>query len=407
MKHKYSTFTSVLITCTIVIGFSALFVASSSVEPITRTQYASTERKPDSITLKYTVPAFDLTPQTQQVQTKGDITIIVTPQVFTASRMVNKSETIASSENPEFDKYQVKHHPYYEITPDRVMYDVRIKSNYNNGSVLELSKVVLLLRIDDKAVALNDDKFKTQWISEMVPDGIEKTYYVPGPKLDEMHSSKLVGLEIQGVPVKVDQAGNVSKREKFEWFFNVRSQDIIKKDAITYSYRTEPVYKEVCSQCRGIGYFTSTKTCTTCAGTGITTDSKGNKYKCFTCGGDGKVTSNPDCLNCVGGKIAHRKSSDPAISQQWTGWYVNVVTTPAGARVSTFNSSSQSYVIAGNSPVKIEWLNPVGRQYPILIESGGASVKVMPYTTSNKQSSKVQVDFTSGSPLVKGGNVAN
>jgi len=404
MKNKNTTFKSVLVTCAIALGYAGLFIASSSVQPITRTQYASTTKKSDSMQLTYQIPYFEMANETKQLVTKGSITVSMEIQNFETNRLNKQTEKIAPSDNAEFDKYEVRNEPYYDTSPNQVHFRMRIKNN--STRILKLREVALVFQVDGHQVSLNNE-YTTKWLENMVIPSSEEDYDIPGPLLSTLKGNSTVGVFLYDVPISYDNAGNVLKKENFEWYFYQKERSETKKEVITYTYRTEPVYKEVCSQCNGVGYFVSTKTCTTCGGKGYTTDSKGKSYKCFTCGGGGKISVKTDCSNCTEGKIAHRKSSNPTIDQQWTGWYVSVVTTPAGARVSTYNSVSQTYEVVGNSPLKIAWVNPRGTQYPILIESGSASIKVMPYTKSNKQSPKVQVDFTSGSPIAKIGNVSN
>ena len=394
----------VLIRSLIAILFIALAVASASIQPISRTQYVSTTKQSDSIQLTYQMPFFDMASETKQLVIKGSITVSLEIQNFEADRQDTRTEKICPSDNPEFDKYEVKNEPSYEISPNQVHFKMRIK---NNGSrILKLREVALVFQVDGHQVS-PDNEYTTKWLENMVIPGSEEDYDIPGPALSTLKGNSTVGVFLYDVPTSYDNAGTVLKKENFEWYFYQKERSETKSDVIAYTYRTEPVYKEVCSQCNGVGYFVSTKTCTTCGGKGYTTNTKGESYKCFTCGGSGKITVKTDCPNCVGGKIVHRKSPDPAIAQQWTGWYVDVLTTPAGAHISTYNSSSQSYQVIGSSPLKIEWVNPVGQQYPILIENGSTTVKVFPYTKSNKQSPKVNVDFTVGSPNVKTGRVAN
>ena len=65
------------------------------------------------------------------------------------------------------------------------------------------------------------------------------------------------------------------------------------------------------------------------------------------------------------------------------------------------------YVYAqGISNCQVQWLKTENNQYPIIVEYGGKKIKVLPYK-NGKETAKVKIDFTTGSPIINVGQEAN
>ena len=342
-------------------------------------------------------------PQTQQIQKKGDVTVNVEVTRFNANRIVQTTERVAPSDNKEFDNYEVENTPAYTVSPDRMLFNVRVKND--QARILKLADVAIVFVVDGVSVTIEGGDFK-EWVTGLIIPGTEKDYSIKGPKTASLPKSSVVGMYIYDMPVKYDAAGNVTKKDNYEWYFMYSVNQESVEEKITYTYRKEPVYKEVCSQCSGVGHFIVT--CKTCAGKGKVLNNKSEVVTCYKCAGNGKVKD--DCGNCTDGKIPHRKSGDPSIDERWYGYDITVTTIPAGADLYVMNPDTKEYFRAGTSPAKVRWWEVSSKKpadkYPIRITQGGKTIEVSA-RANGKVIPKVVVDFSSGSAclVVKGTQV--
>ena len=280
----------------------------------TKTFYRSVEKEPRETMVSYDLPMVEPAAQTKQMQTKGDITISVEVARFEANRRVNTTERIVPSDDPEFDNYETEKMPIYDIYPDRFRFKIRIKNGQDR--ILKLSDVALVFVVDGTHVSIEDEHMQ-EWVSGMVIPGSEKEYEVKGPKLSSLPESCVVGLFLYDIPTKYDAAGNVTRKQNFEWYYQTNLEKKEVSETIDYSYSKRPVYKEKCHSCNGFGYFN--KKCSGCDGIGkVRSNKTGKIVSHIYCGGDGKIKK--DCGTCTGGVIPRRKSGDPVVDEQWYGY---------------------------------------------------------------------------------------
>lgn len=389
-------------------AFTAILIAliaGCTVTPVsqTTTSYVQFKKTEKDTAMSYILPVIEPTVTTKQSQTKGDITITAELVPFTVTQSFNQTRALTYSDKSSYDIYEVTNTPVYSITPNQVQFKIRVRNN--SVKVLRLIGIGVGLIIDGKSISFDDAGMRS-WNSGLVLSGFEQEYLFKGPYLDALQNPKAVFLTIQDVPVIYNQASGISKTENFEWFFECKTEPIVKHDKITYSYDETPVLKERCSACSGMGYHEIRQTCTWCSGTGTITGSDGKVYRCSRCEGTKIMVTKETCVNCVGkGMIAYPKSTRPPVANRttWNGWRVNIVTHPAGALVSTVSFTTKEYTAIGRSNELINWYTPSGEQYPIQLECMGKIVKVLPYTADGKPSARIVVDFTKGDPIVKVG----
>lgn len=385
-----------------------LTVFSACIVPLSNTEltYSKYKKEDKDTTISYTLPVVSPTATTKQEQTQGDITITAEVEPFTTSRSVDQSRTVTFSEKKNYDEYEVVTVPHYTVTPEIVRFNLRIR-NHNENANLVLEKVAFSLLIDGTEFSFPDGYRAKYWQEKsMVMAGTEETFLIDGPAFNTLNNPKLIRLRLTGVPTAFDKAGATTNVHTFEWFFSCSTKEVTQPDKITYRYEEEPVYKEQCKACNGIGYYEKTETCRACNGTGIYTGSDGKVYQCYSCKGNKTAVYKYNCSNCQGkGSIALPKSTRPPVASRetWSGWQVRVITRPAGASIHTMSQRTHEYVYAGMSNGVIDWLSPGSTQYPIEIELNGKRVKVLPYTKAGKQSPSIQIDFRQGEPIVKVG----
>jgi hypothetical protein len=403
MRHLYSLLTLVF--------FAFLFYASTEVHRIqsTQIQYEQTQKQAFHTTLSYNLPVITLAPQTQQTQKKDGVTISCSITPFQLDSSIHRSAptlTYADPDNPDFDVYETENRPTYTVIPDAVEFSITVKNSQDR--IIKLNEVAVVSVVDGIQYSLSRADME-EWNGGLVVKGFDKSYAVHGPKLSTLGNAKVIYLSVNDVPVLYDSAGNVKKKENFEWFFQVGATPVVKDAVVSYDYTTEPVDRRQCTACGGRGYTERVVTCSTCKGYGSYINQyNGKRYNCTACGGTGKIALKDVCVNCGGkGELRFPKSKLPPEKSrtEWAGWNVEVDTKPAGANIEVIDVQTGLYAPDGTSNRVVHWLSSQTASYPIIVEYQGKSVKVLPYSNSGKPIAKVSVDFTKGVKVRKGQQV--
>lgn len=391
--------------------FASLFIASSKgIQKFSRTEitYLETKKQAENIAVSYKLPVIKTTGKTTQSQTKGGVIISAEIVPFTASRMVKQDKTIAPADpnKPGYDSYEVANTPYYTISPEDIQFNVRIRNN--EAVPLKLSEVGFALIIDGTQWSFPTG-YLDDWNKGMVLTGFEKAYTIKGPQLSGLYTAQVVYLLLNGVPTSYDEAGNVTKKSNFEWYFECKTEEVQKQEQRTYTYESSLIQKEQCNKCNGTGTDPQPYKCSTCDGKGTVLNVYDKKtYKCSNCSGTGKVYIK--CGNCRGGGVLYYPKSKEApikSSITWTGWQVNVKTNPPGAKVSVVDTKTGEYSSAGLSNLTVNWYQSDQKSYPIIVEYQGQKVNILPYNEKGKETSNVEIDFSGGAPTVKKGKKVN
>jgi hypothetical protein len=403
-------------------AFAFLFLASSTEQqviiPLSKTETVYEDIKRDTTSLPYTVsysiPEFKLVGTTSQNQTINGITILCDVNLFEATRTTTVEKTVvtADPDKTDYDVYKVAKKPEYIVNPDNVTFTIKIINNLDFP--IELNNVPIILKKDGISVSMPD--IKTKWNDAIAAGGETTTFNILGPSRAELENAKNVILQIQNIPTSYDKAnGKLMNYETFKWIFELKNDTISKKDKITYSYEYVPVYKEVCTKCNGTGQVKEQITCSKCKGTKqlkYTNYSTGQSWvaSCDRCNGTGVEYAIKDCSLCSGkGKISYPKSKQPEVksSVTWSGWKVQVVTTPPGASIRVVDIYTAEYTDAGLSNMTVDWYSTLSKSYPIIVTYNDKSVKVLPWKPSGDKTSTVNIDFSKGDPVIKIGTRVN
>ncbi|MCB0835684.1 MAG: hypothetical protein KDD99_03405, partial [Bacteroidetes bacterium] len=271
-----------------------------------------------------------------------------------------------------------------------------------------LQDVAVVFIMDGTQVTI-DAQEQEKWITGLVIPGNEKEFMLNGPITNSIPDSCVLGLTIYDMPTVYNEAGNVKKKENFEWYFYYGHRDLQKTAEIRYDYQNRPVFKESCHQCNAVGYHAEVVQCGVCDGKGKYTTSKGKIVTCYKCSGKGKYQDKKDCTYCDDGKIAHRKSQDPSIDEAWSGYKVAVATTPSDSRIFVVDPSTKEYTPARPINGKIDWWAYSSKNrtkvYPIKIVHQDKEYNITPENAKGRMSSTVSIDLSSGEPVVKNGKL--
>ncbi len=403
-------FRAVLFTFLIVLSYLIISIGSSTPKPISypiREDLSTKES--ESINVNYNIPNVTLL-EGEQIQTKGKVTVSIEIEPFQTIKEYIVNEKLTATDKPAYDRYESSNTPKYTITPDHIVYTIRIKNNLSR--ILKLREALIVFTVDGVNYNIPDaTKTIDPFLASFITPGSEQIFKITGQSTNSLPKNATIGFSLYDIPIEMSDAGEIKKRENFEWFFKYELISKSSPDFVKYSYNTKPVEFESCSVCKAVGTISTIKNCTTCGGDGENTNSEGKKYKCFTCGGSGKLTDTKDCSNpsCSSGKIYHRKSPDLKVTENWTGYELKITTIPAGASlsmISPFNADKLNYYNFASTPATINWLNKPGVVNPIKIELNGQVIKVLPYTLEGKITNQIVIDFSDpNNPIAKKGKI--
>lgn len=403
MKNGHSILKSILF------GLLLVSCGSSKVISTTNTTYVKrVDKKPENISVSYMMPTVKPNVQTKQLQVKGGVTISCQVIPFVANRNLKTQRNAINSDpdKPGYDVFEISNTPEYNISPDQINFKVNVKNS--TGKILKLRELGIILMVDNVQFSFPEHSLD-EFQGGIILNGFDKDYLITGPKLNSLNNAKVIFFSLQDVPTSYDQAGNTTKKDTYEWYFESDLKNVIKEDQKTYSYETSLIESAQCPKCSGTGTDPQAYQCTTCKGTGVTKNIfDGKTYQCSTCKGTGVV--HYKCGNCSGrGILYYPKSPRPQIekSETWTGAKVQIITAPAGAKISVVNTNTGEYENKGISNITVDWYSSNSKSYPIVIEYQGQTVKVLPYDATGKLISKVEIDFLSGTPIIKKGSKVN
>lgn len=396
------------------ITVSVIFIACG-VAKISKTINTYEELEEAGIkTEKQKIPLLQVKPVrgTQTKQTKGTTTIDLVPSLLTLGDktiLSNREIVFADPTKPGFDIYKVNETDHYELKPSnnsKYLFTISITNNSNQPFRLT-DVLVTKQKGGDDGADWQADEFSDEWNKKMIPTKTKRDYRVDGINFDNIKEGDIFYFKIDGMPTAFDKAGNVAERKTFEWWFQCVADQALEKEIVrSLRYEPAPIESKQCSRCAGVGELSNWVTCKNCSGSGITTFLKVSS-QCSKCKGTGKV--HPVCPECKGKGVFYLPKSKPRPvknSVVLNGWKVKIATKPSGANIQIIDPETGEYtVLEGTTPRTIQWLCKSGNRCPIIVESMGQKVKVLPIDEKGKESASIVIDFSKGSPIVKGGKI--
>ena len=112
------------------------------------------------------------------------------------------------------------------VAPDRLSFLLTIKNGMNR--VFRGAGAIVQFNVDQQVQAVEQSNY-LEFINALIPPGGESQVRIAGPPLTALRDSATLGVFLYDVVTEIDKAGNVTKRENFEWYFHVRRERIIRQ----------------------------------------------------------------------------------------------------------------------------------------------------------------------------------
>lgn len=182
--------------------------------------------------LSVDVPSLAALEGTAQSQTKGDVRITVTQEIFrsegtlrTDQRQVQPSGWLVFApgcQNGAAPMYVERTQiPQLNVVPDRLVFHVHINNQMSH--VFRGSGLVVQFNVAGKVVSVDPSGYG-DLVNVIIPPRGEQEISVIGPPVSQIPSPSTVGLFLYDVVTKVDQAGNTGEKQNYEWFFSYQTQ---------------------------------------------------------------------------------------------------------------------------------------------------------------------------------------
>lgn len=182
-------------------------------------------------TLACKVPVLTPLPETRQSQEKGGIEISVAPASYKAAletivkqRRVepNLAESLQMLSIPEAQRanyivVEETRRSSLKPSPDRLAFLIKI--NNKLPRVFRGAGTVVQFNVSGKLLAVDQGGY-AEMVQSIVPPRTEQQLIINGPALDLLGDSGTVGLFLYDVVTAIDNAGSVTEKQNYEWYFN-------------------------------------------------------------------------------------------------------------------------------------------------------------------------------------------
>jgi len=114
------------------------------------------------------------------------------------------------------------------VEPDRLRFQVRI--NNQMPRVFRGAGTVVQFNIDGQLKSVDQEGYQNL-VQAIVPPRSQTTLEIYGPKLSNLPEEANIGLFFYDVVTNQNEAGEVTERQNFEWYYKYNSQT--REDTVT------------------------------------------------------------------------------------------------------------------------------------------------------------------------------
>jgi hypothetical protein len=184
--------------------------------------------QPTVVKLSVAVPSLAPLQETPQSQTKGGLRITLAPETFNAteswsvqSRQVPPPGFIVFQPSPTAVYVEKTSTPSLNVTPDGLVFHLHLSNQLPR--VFRGSGIAVQFNVAGKLVATDTSGYG-DLVNLILPPRSEQEVTILGPKISVIPSPCTVGVSLYDVVTGMDQAGNITEKQNFEWFFSYQTQ---------------------------------------------------------------------------------------------------------------------------------------------------------------------------------------
>ena len=192
------------------------------------------------------VPLVQPAPQTVETQRQGGVSITVAPTHFDtvggtacsyqfpqaglANLLVTPPSGATTQTHQRFVEVQ-----YHDInaSPSDLVFLVTIRNGMSR--VFRGAGAVVQFSVDSHIQAVEQSNY-LEFLNVLIPPNNEAQVKISGPALTSLKDGATFGVFLYDVVTAIDNAGTVTKRDNFEWFFRVTRQHIALKSSLVATH---------------------------------------------------------------------------------------------------------------------------------------------------------------------------
>jgi hypothetical protein len=183
--------------------------------------------------------------QTVETQRQGGVTITVAPIHFdtvgsTGCAYQFPRPSFISLVTPPAGATTQTHQRFVEVQyhdinarPAELVFYVTIRNGMNR--VFRGAGAVVQFSVDSRIQAVEQSSY-LEFLNVLIPPNNEAQVKIAGPQLAALRDGATFGVFLYDVVTAIDNAGTVTKRDNFEWFFRVSRQRVALKSSLVPTY---------------------------------------------------------------------------------------------------------------------------------------------------------------------------
>jgi hypothetical protein len=185
---------------------------------------------PTVVTLTAQVPSLTPMAESEPSQVKDGLRITVEPESFQAEQAVRETAqqvppptkwgmTLMPAPNAVY--IQHTYTPEIHVKPDKLVLHVRISNQLPR--VFRGSGIAVQFNVAGKATNIDPSGYG-DLVNVLIPPRGEQEVTIIGPDIASIPSPSTIGIFLYDVVTKMDQAGNITDKQNFEWYYSYQTQ---------------------------------------------------------------------------------------------------------------------------------------------------------------------------------------
>jgi hypothetical protein len=197
--------------------------------------------QPTNVRVTAAVPSLAALAETPQTQLKGGLRITVTPETYQAREDWGEKQTptdpprisrwvpIITPPSPDAVYVERTKSVRLVVSPYRLTFQFHLSNQMPR--VFRGSGIAVQFNIAGKTIA-SDSSGYGDLVNIILPPRSEQDITILGPPITNIPAPCTIGLFLFDVVTNMDEAGNVTGKQNFEWYFSYQTQTIDKEISI-------------------------------------------------------------------------------------------------------------------------------------------------------------------------------
>ena len=215
-----------------ILGVTALLLLTYSVPIQAQKKRSPDPPQPEVVRLHANLPTMAVLAETEQSQTKGGLRITLLPEPFKAEVSISTQTRETTPPNrwgftlrpgPDYVYVEKRNVPRITVSPNRVV--LRIQLNNQMPRVFRGAGIAVQFNVAGKTVPVGLENYGA--LSNIIlPPRSEQEITIFGPAIDIIPPASTLGIFFFDVITKMDQAGQITEKQNFEWYFSCQAQAV-------------------------------------------------------------------------------------------------------------------------------------------------------------------------------------